>query len=246
MIKVVCCAVWRYAQFLMDFYLWIHALLTKSLHDAVYIQICEVPTTTYTLTPFPISNILVCIESEMEGLMAEPINIGGKVSSEPSCIVYNTPTTRREKLKALTVCEDLLIDAIQRGVAEKLTAEIFDPATAGGYALYWYTTRYVRKGLYEDGWELSDSNNIALVREPSEGTIIIVCSGDHQTGQIIGDPPKTKRSKGEIFLEVSEIVSTNLFGDDDVETRHVAQPDAKVWLLLHYHVVDRGQQILRA
>ena len=75
---------------------------------------------------------------------------------------------------------------------------------------------------------------------------LIICSGDHQTGQLIGGPPKTKRSKGDLFLEVSEIVATDLFGDEEVETRHVALPDAKVWLLLHYHVVERGQQILRA
>lgn len=186
------------------------------------------------------------MKSEMEGLMAEPIKIGGKASSKPDCIIYSTPASRNAKLKELTIAEELLVDALQRGVAEKLTAEIFDPATAGGYDLYRYTTRYVRKGLYEAGWELSDSNNIALVRDPAEGTVIIVCSGDHQTGQLVGDQPKTKRSKGDLFLEVSEIVATDLFGDDEVKTRHVALPDAKVWLLLHYHVVDRGQQILRA
>ena len=178
--------------------------------------------------------------------MTEPINIAGRASSKPDCIIYSAPALRNAKLKELAIPEELLVDALQRGVAEKLTSEVFDPVTAGGYDLYRYTTRYVRKGLHEAGWELSDNNNIALVRDPAEGTVIIICSGDHQTGQLIGGPPKTKRSKGDLFLEVSEIVATDLFGDEEVETRHVALPDAKVWLLLHYHVVERGQQILRA
>lgn len=178
--------------------------------------------------------------------MAEPINIGGKAPSGSDCIIYNTPLKRRDKLKELGVPEELLVESLQRGVAEKLTAEIFDPVTAGGYDLYRYTTRYIRKGLQDKVWELSDSNNIALVRDPVKGTVVIVCSGDHQTGQVIGEPPKTKRSKGDIFLEVSKIVDTDLFGEDEIETRRIAHPDAKVWLFLHYHIVERDQQILRA
>ena len=178
--------------------------------------------------------------------MTEPINIGGRASSKPDCIIYSAPASRDAKLKELAIPEELLVDALQRGVAEKLTAEIFDPATAGGYDLYRYTTRYVRRGLHEAGWELSDYNNIALVRDPVKETVIIICSGDHQTGQLIGVPPKTKRSKGDFFLEMSKIVAIDLFGDEKIETRHIAPPDAKVWLLLHYHVVEPGQQILRA
>jgi len=162
------------------------------------------------------------------------------------CIIYSTPVARRERLQSLQIPEELLVEAIQRGVAEKKTAEIFDPPTAGGYALYWYTTRHVRKGLSEAGWEMSDSNNIALIRDPLEGTVVIVCSGDQQTGQVIGDPPKTKRSKGDVFLEVSEIVSVDLWGNEEVETRSIALPDANGWLLLHYHVENGPQQVLRA
>lgn len=162
------------------------------------------------------------------------------------CIIYSTPVARRERLQALRIPEELLVEAIQRGVAEKQTAEVYDPPTAGGYDLYRYTTRHIRKGLHETGWELSDSNNVALVRDPEQSTVVIVCSGDQQTGQLIGEPPKTKRSKGEVFLEVSEIVSVNLFGEEQVETRSIALPDANVWLLLHYHVETTTQQILRA
>ena len=107
---------------------------------------------TYTLTSFPIFNILVCMKSEVEGLMAEPINIGGKVilGAQTASSTAHPAITQTQSSKTLTICRGACsIDALQRGVAEKLTAEIFDPATAGGYDLYRYTTRYVRKGLYE-------------------------------------------------------------------------------------------------
>lgn len=167
-------------------------------------------------------------------------------SHDSECIVYSTPVARRERLQKLGVPEELLVEALQRGIAEKLTAQIYDPATAGGYDLYRYATRHLRQGLHERGWELSDCNNIALVREPFDETILIVCSGDQQTGQLFGTPPKTKRSKGDVFLETSEIVAVDLWGNEEIETRQVALPDAKVWLLLHYHDETHGQQVLRA
>ncbi len=162
------------------------------------------------------------------------------------CTVYATPVARREKLKSLGIPEQLLIDAVQYGVAEKLTQVVYDPATSGGIDLYRYTTREVRRGLHELGWELSDSNNIALVRNPINDTTVIVCSGDQQTGQLIGDLPKTKRSKGEVFLEVTEVQSVDLFGNEEVTTRLVAVPDKEVWLLLHYHLDCKDGQTLRA
>ncbi len=177
--------------------------------------------------------------------MVESID-GSSGPFKPEKVVYSTPVAVREKLSMLGVPEELLIESLQRGVAEKQTAEIFDPLTAGGYDLYRYTTRYVRKGMFECGWEMSDDNNIALVRNRTDGTTIIVCSGDSQTGQLIGDDPKTKRQKGEVFLEISEFVSINLFGEREFRTRSVAQPDSNVWLLLHYHAIDNDRHILRA
>lgn len=178
--------------------------------------------------------------------MPDNANVPPLNPSAPKCVVYSTPVHRRERLYQLGVPEELLVEALQRGIAEKLTAEIYDPATAGGYDLYRYTTRHVREGLHRRGWELSDSNNIALVRKPIDDTVLIVCSGDQQTGQLIGDSPKTKRSKGDVFLEVTEIVAIDLLGYEETETKMVALPDAKVWLLLHYHTTLNGQEIFRA
>lgn len=178
--------------------------------------------------------------------MPDNANIPPRGPLELECRVYSTPVDRRERLHQLGVPEELLVEAVQRGVAEKLTAEIYDPATAGGYDLYRYTTRHLREGLHRRGWELSDSNNIALVRDPVDETVLIVCSGDQQTGQMIGDAPRTKRSKGDVFLEVTEVVAIDLLGYEETETRTVALPDAKVWLLLHYHAITNGQEVLRA
>lgn len=178
--------------------------------------------------------------------MPDNANNPPKGPFDPKCLVHSTPVARRERLQQLGVPEELLVEALQRGIAEKLTAEIYDPATAGGYDLYRYTTRHLREGLHRLGWELSDTNNIALVREPIDGTALIVCSGDQQTGQLIGDPPKTKRSKGDVFLEVTEVVARDLWGNEETETRLIALPDAKVWLLLHYHAIIDGQEVVRA
>ena len=178
--------------------------------------------------------------------MPDSANIPPIGPAAPQCVVYSTPVHRRERLHQLGVPEELLVEALQRGIAEKLNAEIYDPATAGGYDLYRYTTRHVREGLHRRGWELSDSNNIALVRKPIDDTVLIVCSGDQQTGQLIGDAPKTKRSKGDVFLEVTEIVAIDLLGYEETETKMVALPDANVWLLLHYHATLNGHEIIRA
>ncbi len=49
-----------------------------------------------------------------------------------------------------------------------------------------------------------------------------------------------------MFLEVTEVVAIDLLGYEETETRTVALPDAKVWLLLHYHAITNGQEVLRA
>ncbi len=74
--------------------------------------------------------------------MPDNANIPPRGPLELECRVYSTPVDRRERLHQLGVPEELLVEAVQRGVAEKLTAEIYDPATAGGYDLYRYTTRH--------------------------------------------------------------------------------------------------------
>lgn len=178
--------------------------------------------------------------------MPDNANVPPGGYSDPKCHIYSTPVEVRERLQQLRVPEELLVEAIQRGIAEKLTAQVYDPATAGGYDLYRYITRHVRAGLHQQGWELSDSNNIALIRDPVDGTVLIVCSGDQQTGQLVGDHPKTKRSKGDVFLEVTEVIAVDLFGDEETQTKQVALADAKVWLLLHYHTILNGHEVIRA
>lgn len=169
---------------------------------------------------------------------------GGDEASR--CLVYSTPVERRKRLEKLGIDEQTLVVALQRGVAEKMTALFYDPRTAGGYDLYRYATRHVREQQYALGWEIKDSNNIALVRDPINETILIVCSGDAQTGMLIGEQPKTKRSKGDLFLEISQVLQTDLFGHDVVQKRRVAPPESKVWLLLHYHEGEGANQVLRA
>ncbi|SEB80424.1 hypothetical protein [Rhodobacter sp. 24-YEA-8] len=160
--------------------------------------------------------------------------------------VISMPADRRAILKEMGVPEDLLIASLQRGVAEKRTAMFADPPTAGGYDLFRYTTRHVRTGLFERGWEVRNIANIATVRNPEDGTTIIVCAGDHQTGMIIGSDPKTKRPKGEIFLDVSDVASLDLFGNPIPAKRKVMSESSKVWLLLHYHSEFAGEEIFRA
>lgn len=163
-----------------------------------------------------------------------------------TCKVYSTPGQRREKLAELSLEEELLVVALQRGITEKLTAMFADPKTAGGYDLWRYATRYLREQLHARGWIISDRNNVALVRDPVNGTILIVCSGDSQTGSLIGEQPRTRRSKGDFFLDISEVLSTDLFGHDVIGTRRIAAPHSKVWLLLHYHDGFGAEQVFRA
>jgi hypothetical protein len=169
---------------------------------------------------------------------------GGPTSS--ACVTYSVPSEIRKKLLELKVPEEILIQALQRGVAEKLTAEIYDPSTAAGCDLYKFATRHVRKELHIRGWELKDSNNIAIIFDPLVGTTIIVCAGNRQTGMVIGEQPRTKRPKGPIFLDVTEVIQKDLFGHDVVEKRSFAVTESKVWLLLHYHDGVGPFQVLRA
>ena len=178
--------------------------------------------------------------------MRGPVIFWEGAGFEPECIVYSTPVQRREKLRELGVSEEVMIDALQRGLAEKLTAQNDDPKTAGGYDMYRYTTRSVRSGQRALGWELVDSSNIAMVRDPQTGVTVVVCAGDSQTGQPYGDAPKTKRSKGDVFLDVSEVIAVDLFGHDVIEKRRIASPESKTWLLLHFHSVVGTQNVFRA
>lgn len=160
--------------------------------------------------------------------------------------VYSTPDQRRKKLAELVIPEEVLVRAIQLGLTEKLTAEIYDPRTAGGYDFFRYTTKYLRRSLAERGWQVRDPNNIALVRDPINGTIVIVCAGDSQTGTLIGDQPRSRRTKGDLFLETTEVVAKDLLGEDIVRKRRLSPPMTKVWLLLHYHDGEGANQVLRA
>lgn len=178
--------------------------------------------------------------------MASLIGLPHDGGAPSPCQVYSTPVERRKRLEGLGIEEQTLIVALQRGVAEKMTALFYDPRTAGGYDLYRYATRHVREQQYQRGWEIRDSNNIALVRDPINETVLIVCSGDAQTGMLIGDQPKTKRSKGDLFLEISQVLQTDLFGQDVIQKRRIAPPESKVWLLLHYHEGEGAKQVLRA
>jgi hypothetical protein len=182
----------------------------------------------------------------MECAMSEPLRFLSAVSREPACLVFATPVQRREKLREMGVSEDVLIAALQHGLAEKLTAGIYDPTTAGGYDMYRYSTRHLRLGQCALGWELVDNKNIAMVRDPVSGITLVVCAGDVQTGVNFGDAPKTKRSKGEVFLDVSEVIAVDLFGEDVLEKRRIAAPDSKTWLLLHFHAVVGTEHIFRA
>lgn len=160
--------------------------------------------------------------------------------------IYSSLADRRRKLQELNIDEATLVGALQRGVAEKMTAVSFDPRTAGGYDLYRYATRYVREHQSARGWVCVDRNNIAFVRDPISETSLIVCAGDSQTGSLIGDQPKTRRTKGDMFLDISQVLQTDLFGNDVIEVRRMAVPDSKVWLLLHYHDGEGSNQVLRA
>lgn len=182
----------------------------------------------------------------METLMPDPVIFPVAVQHSSPRMVYSTPVARREKLRELGVDEEILVAAVQFGLTEKLTQVMFDPKTAGGYDMYKYMTRLLRMKLYEQGWKLFDGNNIAMIREPNSGVSIVVCAGDGQTGSTFGKPPKSKRSKGDVFLDISRMIAVDLFGHDVIETRRVAPDDAKTWLLLHYHVVVGSQHFLRA
>lgn len=178
--------------------------------------------------------------------MANFIGLSHDGGATSPCQVYSTPVDRRKRLEALGIDEQTLVVALQRGVAEKMTALFYDPRTAGGYDLYRYATRHVREQQHQRGWETKDSNNIALVRDPVNETVLIVCSGDAQTGMLIGDQPRTKRSKGDLFLEISQVLQTDLFGQEVIQKRRIAAPESKVWLLLHYHDGEGANQVLRA
>lgn len=178
--------------------------------------------------------------------MSEPIWFSPNAPKGPERTVYSTPIARRARLSELEIPGELLAVSLQLGVTEKLTAQIFDHKAAGGWDMFRYTTRSLRSGLYERGWKLIDSSNVAKVMHPSSGVSVVVCSGDSQTGSTFGPLPKTKRSKGDVFLGHSEMVAVDLFGESVVETRWLAPEDSKTWLLLHYHVVESGMQYFRS
>jgi hypothetical protein len=186
------------------------------------------------------------MKSEMEKLMSDLISFLSVDTRESVCDAYVTPLEVREKLRELGASEAVLVSALQRGLTEKMTAGIFDPTTAGGYDMYRYTTRHVREGQNRLGWELIDSNNIAMIRDPLTGVTIVVCAGDAQTGMMYGEPPKTKRSKGDVFLDISQVIAVDLFGEEVIERKRIASLESKTWLLLHYHSVVGDQHIFRA
>lgn len=178
--------------------------------------------------------------------MTEPISFARALTHKPTRIVYSTPVSRREKLRELEIPEELLIKALQVGLTEKFTAQMWDPKTAGGYDMYRYTTRILRAGLCEQGWALEDGSNVAMVRHPLSGVSVVVCAGDSQTGSTFGDDPRTKRSKGDVFLGRTEMTAVDLFGEAVLETRWFAPQESKTWLLLHYHVAQGGVQYFRS
>ena len=115
----------------------------------------------------------------------------------PAKKVYSEPIETNSRLADLGLKEELLIEAVERGLAAWASCTVNYPIQFPGIYAWAETIAGLRERLLLIGWKRSNEGNLALTLNRMETLALTVATGDEFTGNPgPGIEPCTKFSKG--------------------------------------------------
>src|SRR5438132_10367074 len=95
---------------------------------------------------------------------------------------FSEPDEVASRLAALGLSEELIRNAVDRGVAERRSCTRFDPPSYPGIVQWARTHRALRESLVPNGWEADDAGNFSTVVSPDQLNAITISTGNDRTG----------------------------------------------------------------
>lgn len=157
-------------------------------------------------------------------------------------VLAHGTTPHFEMLNEMNISELWFKSISERVLSEYNRTTLNDAVTASGLYAYLAAVRYVREVLKPHGWDLYRKGNLEMAKNSSTGTVIMVSSGDENTGNERGPEPKTKNPKG---LETQQIICNNgqMFLWPEYEQIVTSDSESEyVWIYL-YHIDQRRKEL---
>lgn len=159
------------------------------------------------------------------------------INAVSKCKVINDPIEVANRLRELETAlnEELFLEANKRGYeARKEATPAHAPTAAGTY--HWHAfIPALRTALIINGWQMKDHKNCPLIVSPDKNMMILVMTGNSDTGKKYANP-SNQASKGSV---VDEGVQMNkqyeLFENAAISTLKRGISGTQLWVLL-YHV----------
>lgn len=153
--------------------------------------------------------------------------------SLPAYQVELTPVNRLQEIFGLT--EDAIQDVIMQGLHARTNCSPHHPKTYPGLAQWAETVRALRGKTAPLGWTYSDDNNFPLSIHPSDNLVIVVQTGDRETGT--SGIPSNRAPKGANTEDAVAINMRQMSLFDSLSDFTLDQESNKpiMWVLL-YHV----------
>ena len=159
--------------------------------------------------------------------------------------VYVQPRDKEEQLRQLGLTEQVLLDAVRKGIFAFLNCTQNHPRSFAGMAAWGETVCGIREGLLPLGvWERFDDRNLPLTVNVETRIAITASSGDENTG-IAELSPKSRNPKGIVTREIvqANYEQLNLFPVIQIESPTLKVSDLTTWLLLSYR--DLNTRVVR-
>lgn len=154
----------------------------------------------------------------------------------PSKIIHEYPDVEY-RLKELDpgLDQDIFMEANMRGYEARLEATPAHAPTAAG-TFHWHAfVPALRTALIVRNWTKKDHKNCPLIVSPDRHMMILVMTGNSETGKIYGNP-SNQGSKGSVLDEgIYRNQQYELFENKAISTLNRGLAGTQLWVLL-YHV----------
>lgn len=159
----------------------------------------------------------------------------------PASRVIVEPMEVLSRLQELdpTLDEDVLLEANMRGYEARLEATPIHAPTAAG-TFHWHSfVPALHEALIQRGWTRSDYKNCPLIVSPDKSVMILIMTGNADTGRQFGNPANQADKGAVLDQAVQRNQQYELFENDAVSALKRGESGTQLWVLL-YHV-ERGR-----
>ena len=139
------------------------------------------------------------------------------------------------RLAALGLTQDVLREAVARGVDARRRCTPFHPPSFPGMAQWADTHRALRELLVPVGWQRDDTGGYSTVVDPSGEVAVTVAAGDGRTGRDGLPAPSTKYARGPMTQAAihGNQLALSLYGEPPADLVDEGEAAKRVtWILL--------------